>query len=124
MLPQVAYFYDEEIGNYSFGGGNPMRPHRARMVYSLLNSYGVTRNLLVHRPQPRNFEQLTEYHADGELCRQPLRVCWQCVLVGAKRRCVRARVCAQRASVPVHAIGLCSARKQQPKKCVCVGCCE
>ena len=27
---QVAYLYDEEIGNYSYGGGNPMRPHRWR----------------------------------------------------------------------------------------------
>ncbi|KAF5843933.1 hypothetical protein DUNSADRAFT_55 [Dunaliella salina] len=60
----VAYFYDEEVGNYTFGGGNPMRPHRARMVYSLLNSYGVTRNMIVHRPEPRSFEGLTEYHAD------------------------------------------------------------
>eukprot|EP00983_Pelagomonas_calceolata_P027518 864327-Pelagomonas_calceolata.AAC.3 len=63
----VAYFYDEEVGNYTFGGGNPMRPHRARMVYSLLNSYGVTRNMIVHRPEPRSFEGLTEYHADGEV---------------------------------------------------------
>ncbi len=77
----VAYFYDEEIGNYSFGGGNPMRPHRARMVYSLLNSYGVTPNLIVHRPEARTFEELTEYHADGESLVQS----WHVVELGLVR---------------------------------------
>lgn len=62
----VGYFYDEEIGNYCYGGGNPMRPHRARLVYSLVSSYGLHKNLIVHRPVPRSFEQLTEFHADGE----------------------------------------------------------
>lgn len=63
---RVSYFYDEEIGNFCYGGGNPMRPHRARMVYSLLNSYGLLKHVELHRPQPRSFEQLTEFHADGE----------------------------------------------------------
>lgn len=62
----MSYFYDEEIGNYCYGGGNPMRPHRARMAYSLVDSYGLTQRMLVHRPRPREFEELTEFHADGE----------------------------------------------------------
>lgn len=61
----VAYFYDLEIGNFCYGGGNPMRPHRARLVYSLLKSYGLMQNMILHRPTPRTFEQLTEFHADG-----------------------------------------------------------
>lgn len=61
----VAYFYDEEIGNYCYGGGNPMRPHRARMTYSLVNSYGLTQKMLLHRPRARTFEELTAFHADG-----------------------------------------------------------
>ncbi|MEW5298362.1 MAG: hypothetical protein WDW36_001494 [Sanguina aurantia] len=60
----VSYFYDEEIGNFCYGGGNPMRPHRARMTYSLVDSYGLGKQMCVHRPQPRSFEQLTEFHAD------------------------------------------------------------
>jgi histone deacetylase 1/2 len=63
---RIGYYYDEEIGNFCYGGGNPMRPHRARMVYSLLKAYGLTNNLIVHRPEPRSFDQLTEFHADGE----------------------------------------------------------
>ncbi|KAG2437411.1 hypothetical protein HXX76_006063 [Chlamydomonas incerta] len=60
----VAYFYDEEIGNYCYGGGNPMRPHRARMCYSLVDSYGLTKKMAVQRPRPREFEELTDFHAD------------------------------------------------------------
>jgi acetoin utilization deacetylase AcuC-like enzyme len=63
--PVVAYFYDEEIGNYCYGGGNPMRPHRARMAYSLVDSYGLTQQMIVQRPRPRDFDELTEFHADG-----------------------------------------------------------
>lgn len=62
----VAYFYDEEIGNFCYGGGNPMRPHRARLTYSLVDNYGLGKQLIIHRPVPRSFEQLTEFHADGE----------------------------------------------------------
>lgn len=46
--------------------GNPMRPHRARLVYSLVNSYGLCKQMSLFRPQPRSFDQLTEFHADGE----------------------------------------------------------
>ena len=89
MPPSVAYFYDEEIGNYCYGGdcadmpmrgdrpglrftcfplldagGNPMRPHRARLAYSLVNGYGLSNQMVVFRPQPRSLDQLTEFHAD------------------------------------------------------------
>ncbi len=67
----VSYFYHEEIGNFCYGGGNPMRPHRARLVFSLLKTYGLTQNMSIHRPAPRSFEQLTEFHADGARGRRP-----------------------------------------------------
>ena len=41
------------------------RPHRARMVYSLVSSYGLSKQLILQRPVPRSFEELTEFHADG-----------------------------------------------------------
>lgn len=42
-----------------------MRPHRARLVFSLVNSYGLGKQMQVFRPEPRTFDQLTEFHADG-----------------------------------------------------------
>eukprot|EP00803_Ostreobium_quekettii_P006739 evm.model.scf_462.1 EVM.evm.TU.scf_462.1 scf_462:1241-5962(-) len=60
----VSYFYDEEVGNYSYGEANPMRPHRLRLTHNLIHHYGLTSTLMVHRPVPRQFSELTEFHAD------------------------------------------------------------
>ncbi|GMH39063.1 hypothetical protein BSKO_06961 [Bryopsis sp. KO-2023] len=60
----VSYFYDEEIGNYSYGEANPMRPHRLRLTHNLVTHYGLARQLVIHRPSPRDARQLTEFHAD------------------------------------------------------------
>jgi len=60
----TAYFYDEHIGNYTYGGGNPMRPHRVRLTHSLVTHYDLLPRLLIHRPRKRVFEELTKFHAD------------------------------------------------------------
>lgn len=61
----VSYFYDEEIGNFSYGGGNPMRPHRVRLTHSLVDNYGLLDKLKVNRPTPQDPEQIAMFHADG-----------------------------------------------------------
>ncbi len=61
----VAYFYDEEIGNFSYGTTNPMRPHRVRLTHSLVDSYGLGTKMLVNRPQPSTADELERFHADG-----------------------------------------------------------
>lgn len=60
----VAYFYDEEIGNFSYGTTNPMRPHRVRLTHSLVDSYGLGTKMLVSRPQPSTADELERFHAD------------------------------------------------------------
>jgi hypothetical protein len=61
----VAYFYDENIGDFTYGGGNPMRPHRVRLTHSLVSNYGLADKLVIQRPTPRTAEELTQFHADG-----------------------------------------------------------
>lgn len=61
----VAYFYDEEYGNHSLGGFNPMRPHRVRLTNNLLNAYGVADKMIIHRPRELSYEELNTFHADG-----------------------------------------------------------
>lgn len=63
----VAYFYDQEIGNFSYGSTNPMRPHRVRLTHSLVDSYGLGSKMLVNRPQVSTAEDLERFHADGKL---------------------------------------------------------
>ena len=59
-----------------------MRPHRVRLTHSLVKNYGLNKRLLVHRPQPRNDDELEMFHADGASrtgCEVLLtfRPCWQ-----------------------------------------------
>ena len=36
-----------EVGNYNYGPGHPMKPHRIRMTHNLLVNYGVYKKLQV-----------------------------------------------------------------------------
>lgn len=38
----------DEVGNYNYGPGHPMKPHRIRMVHNLLVNYGVYRHLQIY----------------------------------------------------------------------------
>ena len=62
----VAYFFDEELCNYNYGGGNPMRPHRHRLTTNLVKGYGLDEKLHVFRPAARTREEIMHFHADGE----------------------------------------------------------
>ncbi|CAN0014659.1 unnamed protein product, partial [Phaeothamnion confervicola] len=61
---RVAYFYDSEIGNYHYGQGHPMKPHRVRMTHNLVVNYGLYRQMEVFRPKPVSAAEMTRFHAD------------------------------------------------------------
>ncbi|KAK9810961.1 hypothetical protein WJX73_001010 [Symbiochloris irregularis] len=61
---KVAYYYDEELGNVNYGGGNPMRPHRVRLTHNLVDNYGLNSKLRVQRPRYCTDRELEEFHAD------------------------------------------------------------
>ncbi|CAD5170031.1 unnamed protein product [Musa acuminata subsp. malaccensis] len=61
---KVCYFYDPEIGNYYYGQGHPMKPHRIRMTHALLAHYGLLGNLQVYKPNPARDRDLCRFHAD------------------------------------------------------------
>lgn len=52
-LPQVAYFYDPEIGSYYYGPGHPMKPHRLRLTHNLVVHYGLANLMEVSLCQRR-----------------------------------------------------------------------
>jgi histone deacetylase 1/2 len=62
--PRVDYFYDEAVGNYHYGAGHPMRPHRVRLTHNLLVSYGLYKHLNVFRPKHATYADLTAFHTD------------------------------------------------------------
>lgn len=43
----VAYYYHDEVGNFYYGQGHPMKPHRLRMTHHLLVNYGLYQRLQV-----------------------------------------------------------------------------
>ncbi|CAJ0574494.1 unnamed protein product, partial [Mesorhabditis spiculigera] len=61
---RIAYYYDGDVGNYYYGQGHPMKPHRIRMTHNLLLNYGLYRKMEVYRPVPASFEEMTKYHSD------------------------------------------------------------
>lgn len=63
--PTVAYMYDEGVGDFCYGGGNPMRPHRVRLTHSLVNSYGLSSKMMQCNPEWQTQDEISQFHADG-----------------------------------------------------------
>ena len=61
---KVSYFYDAEIGNFHYGQGHPMKPHRVRMTHNLIVNSGLHRKMDVFRPQLISAASLTRFHSD------------------------------------------------------------
>ncbi|ERM94967.1 histone deacetylase 19 [Amborella trichopoda] len=61
---KVSYFYDPEVGNYYYGQGHPMKPHRIRMTHALLAHYGLLHQMQVLKPFPSRDRDLCKFHAD------------------------------------------------------------
>lgn len=61
---KVVYFYDPEVGNYYYGQGHPMKPHRIRMTHDLLAHYGLLQQMQVVKPVPARDRDLCRFHAD------------------------------------------------------------
>ena len=61
---RVSYFYDPDIGNFHYGSGHPMKPHRVRMTHNLVVNYGLYRKMDCFRPKIVSAAQLTRFHSD------------------------------------------------------------
>jgi len=61
---KVAYFYDSEIGNYHYGPGHPMKPHRLAVTNSLVFNYKLHEHMKVYKPYAANETDLMRYHTE------------------------------------------------------------
>jgi len=61
---KICYYYDGDVGNYYYGQGHPMKPHRIRMTHNLLLNYGLYRKMEVYRPHKATDSEMTKYHSD------------------------------------------------------------
>ena len=44
---RVAYFYDDEVGYFTYETGHPMKPHRIRLTQSLVLHYGLYKKMQI-----------------------------------------------------------------------------
>jgi len=61
---RVCYFYDANVGNYYYGQGHPMKPHRIRMTHNLLINYGLYKRMQIYRPRYASESEITKFHSD------------------------------------------------------------
>ncbi|OHT11437.1 putative histone deacetylase 1-A [Tritrichomonas foetus] len=64
MHKRVVYFYDEDVGSYSYTASHPMKPHRIRMAHNLVLAYELFPKMRVIRPKRAKFEDMTRFHTD------------------------------------------------------------
>uniref|UniRef100_A0A8C5ZT60 Histone deacetylase n=1 Tax=Marmota marmota marmota TaxID=9994 RepID=A0A8C5ZT60_MARMA len=47
---KVCYYYDGDVGNYYYGQGHPVKPHRIHMTHNLLLNYGLYQKMEIYHP--------------------------------------------------------------------------
>ncbi|GLI66349.1 hypothetical protein VaNZ11_010132 [Volvox africanus] len=60
---KVTYYYDPDIGDFYYGQGHPMKPHRVRLAHCLVTRYDLWRHLDIVRPRPARKCDLVEFHS-------------------------------------------------------------
>ena len=61
---KIDYFYDAVIGNFHYGEGHPMRPHRVRLTHQLVVNYGLYKHVNVFRPKQASRADIAAFHSD------------------------------------------------------------
>ncbi|KAJ7087666.1 hypothetical protein B0H15DRAFT_842800 [Mycena belliarum] len=61
---RVAYYYDPDVGGYTYGLGHPMKPHRVRVTHDLVSAYGMLPKMHVLRGKRATPENMTAFHTD------------------------------------------------------------
>ncbi|XP_033636337.1 histone deacetylase 3-like [Asterias rubens] len=60
----IAYFYDADVGNFHYGPGHPMKPHRLSLTHNLVLNYGLYKKLQVYRPYKANMHDMCRFHSE------------------------------------------------------------
>ncbi|KAL5527933.1 CLR6 [Sanghuangporus baumii] len=61
---RVAYYYDNDVGMFSYGYGHAMKPQRIRMTHDLVATYGMLDKMQVLRPRRADATTMTRFHTD------------------------------------------------------------
>uniref|UniRef100_A0A1B6LRK8 Histone deacetylase n=1 Tax=Graphocephala atropunctata TaxID=36148 RepID=A0A1B6LRK8_9HEMI len=61
---KVAYFYDPDVGNFHYGPGHPMKPHRLSVIHSLVLNYNLHQKMEIYRPYRATALDMCRFHSD------------------------------------------------------------
>ncbi|XWS60049.1 hypothetical protein CRYUN_Cryun07bG0000600 [Craigia yunnanensis] len=61
---RVTYFYEPTIGDYYYGQGHPMKPHRIRMAHNLIIHYSLHRRMEINRPFPAGAADIRRFNTE------------------------------------------------------------
>ncbi|PFH47132.1 hypothetical protein AMATHDRAFT_68389 [Amanita thiersii Skay4041] len=64
LKKRVSYYYDPDVGAYTYGLGHPMKPHRIRVTHDLVNAYDMLDQMHVLRPRRASPESMSAFHTD------------------------------------------------------------
>ncbi|XP_067951694.1 histone deacetylase 3-like [Watersipora subatra] len=64
MSRKVAYFYDPNVGDFHYGPGHPMKPHRLSLTHSLVFHYDLCKSMEVYRPYHANAYDMCRFHSE------------------------------------------------------------
>src|SRR5271163_2567384 len=63
MRDRIIYYYDDQVGNYHYGAGHPMKPHRLTLTHHLVMKYGLYRYMQVYRPTKALKPEILKFHS-------------------------------------------------------------
>lgn len=61
---RVSYFHHPDVGNFHYGAGHPMKPHRLALTHELVVGYGLDREMDLYRPHVCSEQELLMFHSD------------------------------------------------------------
>ncbi|VVD02802.1 histone deacetylase 3-like [Leptidea sinapis] len=61
---RVAYFYNSDVGNFHYGPGHPMKPHRLSVTHSLVMNYGLHKKMQIYRPYKASAHDMCRFHSE------------------------------------------------------------
>ncbi|CAH7690083.1 hypothetical protein PPACK8108_LOCUS25322 [Phakopsora pachyrhizi] len=64
---RVSYYFPKGVGEYHFGKGHPMKPHRLTILNHLVAGYGLHNHMDYHSPRMASRQELETFHSESYL---------------------------------------------------------
>ncbi|KAL2915960.1 histone deacetylase [Polyrhizophydium stewartii] len=61
---RIAYLHRNEVGNFHYGEGHPMKPARLALTHNLVVGYGLHRKMNVYTPRLATDVEMTQFHTE------------------------------------------------------------